>query len=117
METVRHHVTASGNSTLRGFYGSDNVDYDPPSNSLRINVQKAKCQHVYQLADGYTDGDDERDIRDTMSHSENSYEMVRMYFAMRNWEGLDDELEEGYLDENTSGCSTTKPRQTLAMSS
>jgi hypothetical protein len=99
METVRHHVSASGNSTLRGFYGSDNVDYDPPSNSLRINVQKAKCQHVYQLADGYTDGDDERDIRDTMSHSENSYEMIRMYFAMRNWEGLDDELEEGYLDE------------------
>src|SRR4051812_12179898 len=99
METVRHHVFASGNNSLRGFYGSEAVDYDPSSNSLRINIQKAKCQHIYQLARGFTDGADERNIRDTMSHSENSYEMIRMYVAMENWEGLDDELEEGYLDE------------------
>lgn len=98
MEFVRHHVQASGNSTLRGFFASENVDYDPPSPSLRLNIQKAKCQYVYSLASGFTDGDDEVAIRDAMQSSENSYELIRMVFAMGGWEGMDDELEEAYLD-------------------
>jgi hypothetical protein len=99
MEFVKHHVAASGNSSLRGFFGSDNVDFDPPSLSLRQNITKAKAKYVYDLADGFTDDDDEDAIRDTMTSSENSYELIRMVGAMGGWEGLDDELTEAYLDQ------------------
>lgn len=98
MEFVRHHVTASGSTTLREFFASENVDYDPPSNSLRENIKKAKCRFVYETADGATGDDEEVAIRDVMKNSENSYELVRMFFAIRGWAGLDDELPEAYLD-------------------
>ena len=98
MEFVRHHVESSGNGTLRGFFASDNVDYDPPSSSLRQNIKKAKCQYVYSLADGATGDDDEMAIRDALKSSENSYELIRMVYAMGGWAGMDDELEEAYLD-------------------
>ncbi|MEX0405441.1 hypothetical protein ABGN05_07215 [Aquibium sp. LZ166] len=98
MEFVRHHVAASGSTSLKGFYASENVDYDPPSNSLRENIKKAKCQRVYTLASGATGDAEEREIRDTMVSANSSKEMIRMFFAMRGWEGLDDELEEAYLD-------------------
>ena len=99
MEFAKHHVAASGNSSLRGFFGSDNVDFDPPSLSLRQNITKAKSRYVYDLADGYTDDDDEDAIRDTMVSSENSYELIRLVGVMDGWEGLDDELTEAYLDQ------------------
>lgn len=98
MEFVRHHVEASGNNSLRGFFVSENVDYDPSSLSLRQNIRKAKCQFVYSLASGATDDEDEAAIRDSMQHSENSYELIRMVYAIGGWAGLDDELEEAYLD-------------------
>ena len=98
VEFVKHHVKASGNSTLKGFFGSENVDYDPPSLSLRHNIKKAKCQFVYSLASGATNDDEELAIRDAMQSSENSYELFRMVFATGGWAGLDDELEEAYLD-------------------
>jgi hypothetical protein len=98
MERARHHVTASGNSTLRGFFGSDNVDFDPPSLSLRQNIKKAKSKYVYDLADGATGDDEEDAIRDAMASSENSYELIRMVGAVGGWAGLDDELPEGHLD-------------------
>jgi hypothetical protein len=98
VELVKHHVKASGSTSLRGFFASDNVDYDPPSLSLRRNIAKAKCKFVYSLASGATDDDEERAIRDAMVGSENSYELIRMTFAMGGWAGLDDELEEAYLD-------------------
>src|SRR3954447_4667028 len=99
MENVKHHVNGSGNSSLRGFFSSDNVDFDPPSLSLRQNITKAKAKYVYDLADGFTDDDDEDAIRDTLVASENSYELIRLVAAMDGWEGLDDELTEAYLDE------------------
>lgn len=95
---MHHHVKASGNQTLKGFFLSDNVDYDPRSYSLRENIKKAKCQRVYTLANGATGDDEEREIRDTMVSAQNSAEIIRMFFAMRGWKGLDDELEEAYLD-------------------
>jgi hypothetical protein len=98
MEFVKQHVKASGNNSLRGFFGSDNVDFDPPSNSLRQNIMKAKARYVYNLADGATDDDDEDAIKDTMASSENSYELIRLVGVMEGWEGLDDELPEGHLD-------------------
>jgi len=98
MEFARPHVEASGNSTLKGFFGSENVDYDPPDLRLRINIQKAKCQYVYSLADGATNDAEEEAIRDTMQNSENSYELIRLVSAMDGWAGMDDELEEAYLD-------------------
>lgn len=98
MEFVKHHVTASGNTNFRGFFSSDNVDFDPPSLSLRQNIMKAKARFVYELADGFTDSDDEDAIRDTMASSENSYELIRMVGAMEGWEGLDDELPEDHVD-------------------
>jgi hypothetical protein len=98
MEFARHHVQASGNSTLKGFFNSENVDYDPPSLSLRHNIKKAKCQYVYSLASGATGDPEEEAIRDAMQNSENSYELIRMVFAMDGWAGMDDELEEAYLD-------------------
>ena len=98
MEFAKHHVNASGNNSLRGFFGSENVDFDPPSPSLRINIMKAKARFVYELADGATDDDDEDAIKDTMASSENSYELIRMVGAMDGWEGMDDELPEGHLD-------------------
>lgn len=98
MENVRHHVAASGNSSLRGFFGSESVDFDPPSLSLRLNIMKAKAKAVYDLADGATGDDEEDAIRDLMAQSENSYELVRMFGAIDGWEGLDDELPEGHLD-------------------
>jgi len=98
MEHVRQHVKASGSGTVRGFFKSKNAQYDPDSLSLRDNIKKAKCQFVYSLADGHTSGAEERAIRDTMRRSENSYELLRMVFAMRGWAGLDDELQEAYLD-------------------
>lgn len=99
MEFVKHHVKASGSKSLRGFFASENVDYDPPSLSLRQNIMKAKCRFVYSLASGPTDEDEERAIRDVMQKSENSYELIRMTFAMGGWAGLDDELDEAYLDQ------------------
>ena len=98
MEFAKHHVKASGNNSLRGFFSSENVDFDPPSNSLRKNIMKAKARYVDDLADGYTDDDDEDAIRDTMASSENSYELIRLVGAMDGWEGLDDELPEGHVD-------------------
>lgn len=98
MEFVRHHVKASSSTSFKGFFGSENVDYDPPSNSLRQNIKKAKCRYVYGLADGATGDDEEAAIRDAMQNSENSYELIRMVFAVGGWSGMDDELEEAYLD-------------------
>ena len=99
MENVKHHVSASGNTTLRGFFGSDNVDFDPPSLSLRQNITKAKAKVVYSLASGFTPASEEREIRDVMQGSENSYELVRLVGAMGGWEGLDDELEYSQVDQ------------------
>lgn len=98
MEFVRHHVEASGSHALKGFFESENVDYDPRSNRLRENIKKAKCQRVYTLASGATGDDEEREIRDTMVSAQSSTEIIRMFFAMRGWGGIDDELEEAYLD-------------------
>lgn len=99
MEYVKHHVNASGNSSLRGFFSSDNVDFDPPSLSLRQNITKAKAKFVYDLADGFTSNSDERTIRDVMKDSENSYELIRLMGVMEGWEGLDDELEYSQVDK------------------
>jgi hypothetical protein len=98
MEKVKHHVTASGNSGLRGFFSSDAVDFDPPSLSLRHNIKKAKAKAVYDLADGATGDDEENAIKDLMVTSENSYELIRMIGAVGGWAGLDDELPEAHLD-------------------
>jgi hypothetical protein len=98
MENVKHHVIASGNSSLRGFFSSDNVDFDPPSLSLRQNIMKAKARRIYNLADGATGDDEEDEIRNIMVGSENSYELIRMVGAIDGWAGLDDELPEGHLD-------------------
>jgi hypothetical protein len=99
MENVKHHVNGSGNSSLRGFFSSDSVDFDPPSLSLRQNITKAKAKAVYDLADGFTSDSEEREIRDLMKHSENSRELIRMVGAIGGWEGLDDELEYGQVDD------------------
>lgn len=99
MENVRHHVISSGNSSLRGFFSSDLVDFDPPSPSLRQNIMKAKAKIIYDLADGATGDDEENEIRDRMTQSENSYELIRMVAAIDGWEGLDNELPEGHLDD------------------
>jgi hypothetical protein len=99
MENVRHHVERSGNSSLRGFFSSDSVDFDPPSLSLRLNVMKAKAKVVYDLASGFTPDSEERAIRDLMKNSENCYELIRMVEAIGGWEGLDSELEYGQVDE------------------
>ena len=98
MQNVRPHVTSSGNSSLRGFFGSDAVDFDPPSTSLRLNIMKAKAKAVYDLADGATGDDEEDEIKDLMVQSENSYELIRMVAAIEGWAGLDDELPEAHLD-------------------
>jgi hypothetical protein len=98
MEFVRHHVERSGNSTLRGFFSSDAVDFDPPTNSLRLNIMKAKAKVVYDFADGFTDDSDERAIRDIMKDSQNSYELIRLMGVMDGWEGMDDELEHDQVD-------------------
>ncbi len=99
MEYVKHHVSASGSTTLRGFFASDNVDFDPPSLSLRWNITKAKARFVYSLASGFTPASEERAIRDAMQGSENSYELVRLIGAIGGWEGLDDELEYSHVDQ------------------
>ncbi|BDV31430.1 hypothetical protein [Microbacterium terricola] len=99
MEQVRHYVGDSGNTTVRGFLASEAVDFDPPSDSLRQNVKKANVRSVYELADGSTDDDDENEIRDRMCASQNSYELIRMFQIIDRWEGLDDELPEGHLDQ------------------
>jgi hypothetical protein len=99
MEAVKHHVTASGNSTLRGFFSSDNVDFDPPSRSLRHNITKSKARAVYGLKEGWTSDADEREIRDIMKNSEDSSELFRLLGVMEGWEGIDDELEYGQVDE------------------
>jgi hypothetical protein len=98
MENVKQYVNDSGNSSFRGFFGSDSVDFDPPSLSLRQNIKKAKAKIVYDLADGATNDDEEDAIRDEMVQSENSYELIRMVAAVDGWAGLDDELPEGHLD-------------------
>jgi hypothetical protein len=98
MEYVKHHVTASGNNSLRGFFSSDNVDFDPPSLSLRQNIMKAKAKYVYDLADGATGDAEEDTIRDVMAQSQNSYELIRLFGVIEGWAGLDDELPEGHLD-------------------
>ncbi|MEI7995550.1 MAG: hypothetical protein WCH01_11680 [Methylococcaceae bacterium] len=99
MEYVKHHVDRSGNSSLRGFFGSDSVDFDPPSLSLRQNIMKAKAKVVYDLASGFTPASEERAIRDLMKDSENSYELIRMVGAIEGWEGLDSELEYDQVDQ------------------
>ena len=105
MEFVKRHVNASGsilnpsgNTTLREFFSSAEVDFDPPSLSLRQNIMKAKARYVYELADGVTGDDEEDAIRDIMVASENSYELIRMVGAIGGWAGLDDELPEGHVD-------------------
>jgi hypothetical protein len=98
VELVKHHVTSSGNSSLRGYFNSEAVDFDPPSLSLRQNISKQKAKVIYDLADGATGDDEEDEIRDRMAASENSYELVRMFHAIDGWAGLDDELPEGHLD-------------------
>lgn len=98
MEFVKHHVTRSGNSSVRGFFGSDAVDFDPPTDSLRHNIKKAKAKAVYDLADGATGDEEEDEIKDLMVKSENSYELIRMVGAIEGWGGLDDELPEAHLD-------------------
>jgi hypothetical protein len=99
MEDVKHHVDRSGNSSLRGFFSSDSVDFDPPSLSLRQNIMKAKAKVVYDLASGFTPNSEERAIRDLMRGSENSYELIRMVGAIEGWEGLDSELEYDQVDQ------------------
>lgn len=98
MQNVKQYVTGSGNSSLRSFFSSDSVDFDPPSISLRQNIMKAKSKIVYDLADGATGDDEEDTIKDEMVRSENSYELIRMLAAIDGWAGLDDELPEGHLD-------------------
>ena len=99
MEAVKHHVERSGNASLRGFFSSDSVDFDPPSPSLRQNITKAKAKVVYDLASGFTPASEERAIRDLMKDSENSYELIRMVGAIKGWKGLDDELEYYQVDQ------------------
>ena len=99
MQYVKQYVKDSGNSSLRGFFNSDSVDFDPPSLSLRQNIKKAKAKVVYDLASGFTPASEERAIRDLMKGSENSYELIRMVNAIGGWERLDDELEYGQVDE------------------
>jgi hypothetical protein len=98
METVRHYIVDSGNTTYKGFASSDAVDYDPATTSMRGTVRRANCQSIYNLVSGATGDDEEDEIRDRMVASQNSYELVRMVFAGGGWEGLDDELPENYLD-------------------
>jgi hypothetical protein len=98
MEFVKHHVTSSGSASVRGFFGSDAVDFDPPTDSLRHNIKKAKAKAVYDLAEGATGDEEEDAIKDLMVKSENSYELIRMVGAIEGWEGLDDELPEAHLD-------------------
>ncbi|MCO5223306.1 MAG: hypothetical protein M9947_17280 [Thermomicrobiales bacterium] len=98
METVRHYVADSGNTTFGGFMHSDAVDYDPFTQSMRGTIRRANCQSIYNLVTGATGNDEEREVRDRLVASQNSYELVRMVFAAGKWEGLDDELPEGYLD-------------------
>jgi hypothetical protein len=99
MQNVKQYVNGSGNSSLRGFFSSDSVDFDPPSLSLRQNIMKAKAKVIYDLASGFTPASEEREIRDLMKNSENSYELIRMVGAIGGWEGLDDELEYGQVDD------------------
>lgn len=98
MENVKQYVNESGNSSFRGFFSSDSVDFDPPSLSLRQNIMKAKAKIVYELAAGATGDDEEDAIKNEMVQSENSYELIRMLAAIDGWAGLDDELPEGHLD-------------------
>jgi hypothetical protein len=105
LETVKHHVVRSGNNSLRGFFGSESVDFDPPSLSLRQNITKAKAKVVYDLASGFTPESDENAIRDLMKGSENSYELIRMVGVIgavhsdTGWYGLDSELEYYQVDQ------------------
>lgn len=99
MQNVKQYVNGSGSSSLRGFFSSDSVDFDPPSLSLRHNIMKAKAKVIYDLAGGFTPASEEREIRDLMKNSENSYELIRMVGAIGGWEGLDDELEYGQVDD------------------
>jgi hypothetical protein len=65
---------------------------------MRINVQKAKCKFVYDLANAATSRAEEERIRDTVARSQNSREVIRMVSILGGWEGMDDELEPGDLD-------------------
>lgn len=98
MRSARAFVEASGNTSMRGFFGSEAVDYDPPSLSLRQNVVKFLARQVYDLADGPSDDVDEEQIRDIMVGTQNCEELVRLFGTIEGWDGLDDELPEGYLD-------------------
>lgn len=98
MQNVRHWVANSGNTTVRGFFGSEATEFDPPTDSLRQNIKKAKAKIIYDLADGATGDAEETAIRDWIVASENSYEIIRMFGAIDGWPGLDDELPEAYLD-------------------
>ncbi|WP_290542684.1 hypothetical protein [Aestuariivirga sp.] len=99
MRNVRAFVERSGNSSLRGYFGSDAVDFDPPSLSLRQNIRKDLAKRVYDLASGATGDDEEDEIRDLMAGAVNSYELIRMMQAIGGWPGLDDELPESHLDD------------------
>lgn len=99
MEKVKYHVVDSGNLSFSGFFNSESVDFDPPSDSIRQNIKKAKAKVVYDLKSGFTPASEEREIRDIMVASENSYELIRLVGAMGGWEGIDSELEYDQADQ------------------
>ncbi len=99
MEHVRHYLGVSRTGTLRGFVASEAVDFDPPSPSLRLNIMKFKARLVHDLAAGATGDAEEDEIRDLMTRSENSYELIRLVQAIGGWSDLDDELTESYVDQ------------------
>ncbi|WP_330766995.1 hypothetical protein [Rhodococcus sp. M8-35] len=98
MQTVKHHVVNSENTTIRGYFSSEATQFDPGSDSLRENIKKEKAKIIYDLASGATGDAEEDEIRDRIVASENSYEIIRMFGAIDGWPGLDDELPEGHLD-------------------
>jgi hypothetical protein len=107
VEFVKHHVVSSGNSSISGYFGSDAVDFDPfpplspplTPDSLRANIMKQKAKVIYDLAEGATGDAEEDEIWNRMKTTQNSYELIRMFNAIGKWEGLDDELPEGHLDD------------------
>ena len=98
METVRHHLAASGTKTLRKLFASDYTDFDGRSPHLRVSISHAKARLIYNLVEGASGDPEEDEMRDRMVAADNSYEIVRQFQVMGKWEGLDDELPEGHLD-------------------
>lgn len=106
METVKKYIKASGSTSYVGMtQAEDFVGYDPPVPWLRGTIRRANCQAIYSLVNGATGDDEEREVRDRMVASQNSYELVRMVFAAGGWAGLDDELPEHYLDPIASNLA------------